>query len=165
MTKLIILRGPSGAGKSTIAKKLFEEAKRPTALIEQDYYRFIFKPPGGALNVKTIHEMILQNTLTALRGGYDVILDGILNVHTYGEVLGKMVSEHPQENYFFYFDISLAETLKRHSGRKTRDLFTEKDMRDWYHSNDVTGHDFERIISEQSSAEATFKYIKKVLGG
>lgn len=50
-TKLIILRGPSGSGKSTVAKMLFDGAVRRTALIEQDHYRFIFKPPGVAANL------------------------------------------------------------------------------------------------------------------
>jgi uridine kinase len=46
-TKLIVLRGPSGAGKTTVAKQLFQVTARPTVLLEQDYYRFSFKPPGG----------------------------------------------------------------------------------------------------------------------
>ncbi len=163
-TKLIILRGPSGAGKSTISKRLFESAKRNTALIEQDQYRFMFSPPGGELNSKTIHEMILQNTLTALRDGYDVILEGILNVRSYGKTFETLIREHPTQNYLFYFDVSFNETIRRHRTRlaKGKFKFTEKDMEGWYKPRDITGYDCEHIISEQSSLEETVAKITQI---
>jgi adenylate kinase family enzyme len=74
MSKLIIIRGPSGAGKSTVARELFKQVEKPAVLIQQDYYRFIFKPAGGAVNSKVIHKMIKANVLIALQDGYDVIL-------------------------------------------------------------------------------------------
>lgn len=119
-TKLIVLRGPSGSGKSTIAKRLFENAQKPVCLIEQDYYRFIFKPAGGGSkpNSSAIHKMIKENTLTALLNGYDVILEGILSVRSYSKVLDNMFEAHGGDNFMYYFDISFDETVRRHNVRK-----------------------------------------------
>lgn len=164
--KLIVLRGPSGSGKSTVARIIFEQARRKTALIEQDHYRYIFKPSGGGSkhNADTIHRMILHNTLEALGDGYDVILEGILSVRSYGEALEKMFRQHPTENYMFYFDISFEETIRRHKARVCRSEFGEADMRQWYPAAHRSNHELERIIPEQYSAEETVAFIKRIVG-
>jgi replication-associated recombination protein RarA len=64
-TRLFILRGPCGAGKSTVASLLLE-SPRPTALIEQDSYRFIFNVREGEMYSKTVRQMIRDNVLSAL---------------------------------------------------------------------------------------------------
>lgn len=163
-SKLIILRGPSGSGKTTVAKILFESAKNKTALIEQDHYRIIFKPAGGGskYNGATIHKMIKNDTLIALKDGYDVILEGILSVRSYGEVLEEIFKKHPKENYIFYFDISLEETLRRHQERKIPgNKFSEEDMKEWYTAAHRSGHELEQIIPEGYSKEETLKFIKR----
>ncbi len=159
-SKLIILRGPSGAGKSTAAKKLFKQCKKPTLLIEQDYYRFIFKPAGGKVNSKTIHKMIKENVLTGLSDGYDVILEGIFNVKSYKETFSEIFDIHQKNNFIYYFDISFEETIKRHRTKPNKDEWSETDMVDWYHPNDHLGYEFEETISEDSSIEQTVKKIK-----
>jgi predicted kinase len=161
-TRLIVLRGPSGSGKSTIARRLFELAKARTCLIEQDYYRFIFKPAGGGsqANAATIHRMIQHNVLAALADGYDVILEGILNVRSYGGVLDEIFAAHTSNNFLYYFDVSLPETLRRHTSRKTAEhTFTEEDMRDWYPAAHASHHDLERVIPESSTALETLSRI------
>jgi len=161
-SKLIILRGPSGAGKSTVAKKLFKQCKKPTLLIEQDYYRFIFKPAGGKVNSKTIHKMIKENVLTGLSDGYDVILEGIFNVKSYKVTFSELFDIHPKNNFIFYFDISFKETIKRHRTKPNKDDWSETDMVDWYHPNDHLGYEFEETISEDSSVDQTVTRIKTV---
>lgn len=161
-SKLIILRGPSGAGKSTVAKALFAQTKKPTVLIEQDYYRFIFKPAGGALNSKSIHKMIKANVLIALHDGYDVILEGIFNVHSYKETFEEIFDEHNDKNYIFTFDISFEETLRRHRTKPNKDEWSESDMKDWYHPKDILGYNFEHVIQEQSNLEQTLISINLV---
>lgn len=162
--KLIILRGPSGSGKTTVAKKLFEKVKAPTVLIEQDYYRFIFKPAGGTQNSQTIHEMIKANILSALNDSYDVITEGIYNVKSYKETFAEIFKAHPKQNYIFYFDISFEETLKRHDTKPNKDEWTKEDMREWYKHKDFLGYDFEYAISEDSTLEKTIKFIKQKTG-
>lgn len=161
MSKLIILRGPSGSGKSTTAKELFSKAKNRICLIDQDYYRFIFKPVGGGSkpNSSTIHKMIESNVLIALEDGYDVILEGILSVKSYSEVLERIFAKHPNENYMFYFDISFEETVRRHATREKVGDFGEEDMREWYPAAHKSGHELERIIPESFSLQETVDFI------
>lgn len=156
-TKLIIIRGPSGAGKSTVSKIIFDNAEHKIALIEQDYYRFIFKPygEGGAPNSGTIHKMLKSDILFALADGYNVIVEGILGVKSYAGILDDIFAVHPNNNYMYYFDISFEETVRRHATRKiTRGApFGEKDMREWYPMAHKSNHILERIIPESFSAE------------
>jgi predicted kinase len=164
-SKLIVIRGPSGSGKSTVAKALFESATRKTCLIQQDYYRFIFRSrdDGSKVNSATIHKMIKDNILTALSDGYDVIFEGILASKSYVDDLGEIINKHPTENYLFYFDISIEETLRRHHTRPARNTstYTEGDLRTFYPKTYIPAHENERIISEVSSADETLTYIIK----
>lgn len=161
--KLIVLRGPAGSGKSTTAKLLLDNATRKTCLIEQDYYRFIFRPyaNGSKTNSVAIHSMIKSNVLIALNEGYDVILEGILNAKSYKSMLQEIFIEHPTENYMFYFDISFEETMRRHRMRPAKDTpsFTDEDMKSWYPAAYVPIHDKEKLIPEESSLEETIKFI------
>lgn len=162
-TKFIVLRGPSGSGKSTVAKKLFDKAKHKVCLIEQDYYRFIFRPAGGGSkpNSDTIHRMIKSNVLAALEDGYDVILEGILSVKSYEKVLDSIFSEHTEENYMYYFDVSFKETVKRHQTKPKvkKEGFGEDDMRGWYPAAHKSNHQLERIIPESYSLEKTVETV------
>ena len=164
LCKLIVLRGPSGAGKSTAARSLFEQAKKPTVLIEQDYYRFIFKPAGGMVNSKSIHKMIKANVLIALQDNYDVILEGIFNVKSYKATFAEIFAVHKSNNYIFTFDVSFEETLRRHRTKPNKDEWTEADMKDWYHSKDFMGYDFEHIVAEDSSEGEIARKIKEIAG-
>ena len=162
-SKLIVLRGPSGSGKSSVAKKLFNSSEYKVCLIEQDHYRFIFKPAGGGTkpNIDTIHQMIKANVLAALEDGYDVILEGILNVKSYAKVLDDIFSQHGGENYMYYFDISFEETVKRHKTKPLKKTggFGEQDMREWYPAAHRSSHQLERIIPESYSLEKTVETI------
>lgn len=154
--RLIVIRGPSGSGKSTVARHLFERATRRVCLIEQDHYRFIFRPAGGGSlpNAATIHRMIEHNVMAALHDGYDVILEGILSVRSYGLVVDRLFTAGVSENFLYSFDVSIEETLRRHRTRSTPDLgFSEEDMRDWYPHAHVWGHQLERVIPESASLD------------
>lgn len=161
-TRLIILRGPCGAGKSTVALRLLE-SPRPTALIEQDAYRFIFNVREGEMYSKTVRQMIRDNVLIALGNGFDVILEGILRTKGYRDVFATLFREHPRNNHLFYFDVSFEETVRRHRGRAKASLFTEVDMRRWHRPRDVLGYDFERVIEEDSTLDDTVTLIRSAI--
>jgi adenylate kinase family enzyme len=161
-TRLIIVRGPCGAGKSTVASRLLE-SPRPTALIEQDPYRFIFNVREGEMYSKTVRQMIRDNVLSALGNGFDVILEGILGTKGYRDVFALLFREHPRNNHVFYLDVSFDETVRRHHGRAKVSLFTEADMRSWYKPRDVFGYDFERVIDEHSTLEDTVRLIRSAI--
>jgi predicted kinase len=160
--RLIVLRGPCGAGKSTVARRLLESS-RPTALIEQDAYRFIFNVREGEAYSKTVRQLIRDSVLVALNNGFDVVLEGILTTRGYREVFDTLFREHPRNNHLFYFAISFEETVRRHRGRAKAQLFGEGEMRNWYKANDVLGYEFERIIGEDSLLDDTLDAIRRAI--
>lgn len=163
MTKLIILRGPTGAGKSTVAKALHVRSKRKIALIEQDYYKEVmFNDREGSVSAR--HEIVINDVLIALKHGFDVILDGIFSLPSHEKIFQKLFAEHPTENYMFYFDVSFAETVRRHQTRSKKELFGEAEMREWYHLGKATGYTSEQVIPESSSLEETIATIRKATG-
>ncbi|MCP4176725.1 MAG: kinase [bacterium] len=164
--RLIILRGPSAAGKSTVAKELFAQSTKKVVIIQQDHYRFIFKPAGGGSkpNSDAIHKMIEHNCLVALDGGYDVILEGILSVRSYFDVLDRVICTHKGTSYIFYFDLSFEETAKRHQTRNHYTNFGVDEMRQWYPAAHRSNHHLERLIPEEFSIQQTVAHIKEVTG-
>jgi hypothetical protein len=109
--------------------------------------------PGGA-NI----ELIELVTEFALARDYHVILEGILSFERYGQMLARL---HTQcsNSYFYYFDISFEETLRRHTTKSNAHDFGETEMRAWYRPHDSTGFPHERIISESTSLTETVSQI------
>jgi adenylate kinase family enzyme len=156
-SKLVVLRGNSGSGKSTIANALREQGKTKIAIVAQDYLRrFILKEKEneGTNNV----DLIQQTVEFALERGYNVILEGILYFPRYGEMLQKLVDQCPN-NYFYYFDVSFDETLKRHSTKPNAHEFGEKEMKEWYKPNQRTGFDSEKTIPESFTVDEAVEKI------
>lgn len=165
MAKLIILRGPSGAGKSSVAKRLHEESAQSTVLLEQDYYKEVMVKPKDPATVPLRREMLLQDTLLALSHEYHVILDGILDAGAYAEMFEELFKERPADNYAFFFDITLDETLKRHKTRPQATRFGEAEMRDWFPGSMTRlAKDFEHIIPESNTLEQTVEFIRQTTG-
>jgi hypothetical protein len=76
-------------------------------------------------------------------------------------MLKALVDQCP-DNYFYYFDISYEETLRRHATKLSAHEFGEKEMKQWYKPNQITGFKTERIIPESLSIEKT---VNKILSG
>lgn len=158
MSKLIIIRGPSGAGKSTIAKELMAKVTKPTALIERDYYMFMFKPDDG--NVVLDKELIENNILACLKHGFDVIFEGNFKIDTHKKLLDRLFEAHPDNNYIFYLEASLPETLRRHELRSEKIISKEK-MEELYNYATPMNHQNEIVIPQSSSQEETVELIRK----
>jgi predicted kinase len=161
VNKLVILRGPSGSGKTTIANEIFNRAKNPIVLIQQDHYRFIFRPPGagGKVNSHTICRLIKSSVLIALEDGYDVILEGILSIRRYRALLDDLFTAHSTETYLFHFDVSLDESIRRHSTKSDTHEFGEEDLRQWYPAAQRSNHPLERLIPESYSPSETVAFV------
>ncbi len=157
-TNLIVLRGPSGSGKSSAARAVRDAQKDQTAIVEQDYWRRIVlkeKDIPNGLNI----ELIKKTTLFLLNNSYHVIMEGIFDSDRYSEMFKEIITEHPINNYFFYFNISLEETIRRHQYKPNKDEFGEKELRKWYKDNDLLRFVKEEIISENLSLEQIVEQI------
>jgi hypothetical protein len=122
------------------------------ALVQQDVLRRVVlrEPdiPGGA-NIA----LISTTTRFALNHGYDVILEGIMSARRYGEMLSSLANDHG--GTFYYFDVSLAETLRRHATRPQAVEFGADTMRGWYGRRDLLPDIEEQIIGEESCLDDT----------
>jgi hypothetical protein len=157
-TRLIVLRGNSGSGKTSTAKALRAHLGRGTALVEQDYLRRIVLKEHDIADGANIG-LISQTTRYALDHGYDVILDGILNAARYGSMLDVLQHDHRGQSSFYYFDVSFAETLRRHATRPQAKEFGIEEMRGWYRERDSLAFTEERLVLETSSLDETVNRI------
>lgn len=84
-----------------------------------------------------------------------MILEGIFDAGRYCQMFEEILTKHPTNNYFFYFDIFFEETLRRHQFKPNKDEFGEKEMRDWYKEKDLLELVQELLIPETNSLEET----------
>ncbi len=163
-TKLIILRGSSGSGKSTVAKKLREQSEENIAIIEQDYLRReVLRECRGRPRTHNA-DLIYQTVMFCLERGFHVILEGNFVFDVYKDFFLKLNKQHPNNTFYYYFNISLEETIKRHQTKPKRDEFTGEQMARWYKENDIIGFPGEKIITDDFTLEATVALIKKDTG-
>lgn len=157
--KLIVLRGQSASGKSTVAKELRSSFTTPTALIEQDYLRRALLGEIGTTTFNNVG-LIEQTIRYSLEKGYNVIVEGILTSEKYESMFERILKKHPEQNYFYYFDISFEETLKRHSTKPIANEFGEEKMKEWYKNKDLFKNINEETIGEKSTLTETIEHIK-----
>ena len=153
-TRLIVLRGNSGSGKSSVARALRDAYGRGVAWVSQDLIRRIIlgerDRPGGA-NIGLIGEV----ARFSLDHGYHVVLDGILYADRYEAMLAGLAREHAGQSHFYYLDVSMEETLRRHATRPQASEFGPEDIRSWYRSRDLLSSLAERVIPETSTLQQT----------
>jgi predicted kinase len=153
-TRLIVVRGNSGSGKSTVAKALREICGRGVAWVSQDLIRRIILKekdrPGGA-NIGLIDQVARYS----LESGYHVVLDGIFYADRYEPMLTGLASDHLGVSRFYYLDVSLEETLRRHVTRPQAAELGPSEMHDRYRPGDLLGGICERIIPETSTLAQT----------
>ena len=140
---------------------MIELAERPLALVEQDYYRGILYPKDESHAKRAA--LIAAMTTRALTEGYDVILEGLLTMRSYGDCFEEIVSAHPNNNNFFYFDVSFDETVER-TKFKGEVAWTPDDMREWYPTCTPTEYEGEIIVPEHLTLGAAVQQIKQVSG-
>lgn len=157
-TKLIVLRGNSGSGKSTVSHALRDAFGRGLAWVSQDLIRRIIlkeKDVPGGVNIGLIDQVVRY----CLDHGQQVVLDGILYADRYGPMLAGLDRDHLGSSHFYYFDVSLDETLRRHATRPQATEFGPDEMRGWYCQRDLLSSIHERIIPETNALEQTVTLI------
>jgi predicted kinase len=158
-TRLIVLRGNSGSGKSTVARALREAYGRGVAWVSQDLIRRTIlnekDRPGGAST-----GLIDQVARYSLDSGYHVVLDGIFCADRYEPMLAGLSRDHLGLTRFYYLDVSLEETLRRHATRPQAAEFGPDDMRQWYRPGDLLSAGLrEQVIPETSTVAETIRLI------
>ena len=152
--KLIIVRGPSGAGKSTIARAVVDASSRPTALVQRDHYMLMFNEAG---RFSIDQELIGLVILTCLERDVDVVFEGNFKVDTHRGLLGRLFTAHPEEDYIFYVDVGLEESLRRHASR--RQIISEEKMRELHPLATPLGEPREVLIPEDTPLDAAVRLV------
>jgi predicted kinase len=157
-TRLVVLRGNSGAGKSSVAAALRAAYGRGVAWVSQDLIRRIIlkeKDRPGAANIGLIDQVARYS----LDHGYHVVLDGIFYADRYEPMLADLNRDHRGVSRFYYLDVSIDETIRRHATRPQAAEFGPDDMREWHRSRDLLSLIRERVIPETSTLHETTSLI------
>jgi predicted kinase len=160
--KLIVIRGNSGSGKTSVAAAVRAAYGRGLAIIGQDdVRRRILRErdvPGG-VNIGLIDTIARYS----LSHGYHVLVEGILYAAHYGPMLHALRADHAADSAFFYLDVSLDETLRRHETRPMREEVAPDRLREWYQHRDLLPGGYETVIPEHSTKDATVQRVLQVL--
>ena len=126
--------------------------------MDRDYYMFMFRTFND-VEVPD-KELIEGNILICLKSGFDVIFEGNFKITTHKQLLERIFEAHPNENYVFYLQASLAETLRRHQTRSVK-IISEQEMNELYRYATPMHHPSETIVPENSSLEETVNLIRR----
>ena len=133
------------------------------AWVEQDYLRrVVLKQKGNQGSAG--RALIRQTALLALDQDYDVVLDGILDMDNYGDLLRELADRESCVLHAYWFDVPFEETLRRHSLKPTADAFGESEMREWWRNLDLCGLEGERLIPAHFSADEAVDQILRDTG-
>jgi predicted kinase len=162
-TRLVIVRGNSASGKSSVAAGLRERYGRGIALVSQDTLRRdVLRErdiPGGA-NIGLIDLTVRH----ALEHGFHAVLEGILYVAHYGEMLAGLLADYAGRTHCFYLDVPFEETLARHATKPTADEVGERQLREWYRRLDVLPGGVETVIPAASTLTETIDRVMRRSG-
>ncbi|WP_107774548.1 AAA family ATPase [Nocardioides sediminis] len=160
---LVVIRGNSAAGKSSVARELQLAMGRGTANIGQDHFRRVVlrehDVPGGD-NI----ELIASTARHCLAIDYHVILEGIFFSGHYGPMLRSLVAQHRGPAHVFYLDVTLEESLRRHSGRALALEVPASRVRGWYVPTDTLGIDGEVVVDADVSMDAVLRVMRDHVG-
>lgn len=124
------------------------------AWVSQDLIRRVIlreKDRPGGMNIGLIDQM----TRYSLDHGYHVILDGIFYADRYEPMLAAISRDHWGLSRFYYLDISIQESLRRHATRPQAAEFGPDDMCEWYRPRDLLTSIREHVIPETSVLQET----------
>ena len=109
----------------------------------------------GAPNIGLIDQVARYS----LDHGYHVVLDGIFYADRYELMLAALNCDHCGVSQFYYLDVSMDETLRRHATRPQAAEFGPDDMRQWHRPKDLLSSVSERVIPETSTLQQTISTI------
>jgi hypothetical protein len=77
----------------------------------------------------------------------------------YEQRLQGLQRDHLGQSYFYYLNVSIEETFRRHALRPQASEFTTDAMRDWYRPQDLLGSVQERVVPQTSTLQQTMGLI------
>jgi hypothetical protein len=128
------------------------------AWVSQDLIRRIIlkeKDQPGGVSIGLIDQVARYS----LDHGYHVVLDGIFYADRYEPMLAALNRDHLGISRFYYLEVSMEETLRRHATRPQAAEFGPDDMRRWHRPKDLLSAIREHVIPETSSLQATISRI------
>lgn len=166
--RIIIITGSPGTGKSTISSILAKESNMSKSVNMQtdDFYHYLSKgaippylPESNEQNLIVI-EAFLESAKRYARGGYDVIVDGIV-----GPWFLDPWIKAAQENYEVHYIILRAtkeETMKRSIERSKLNKETNINLVEtmWNQFNNLGKYESNVIDTTNSSIEETVLKVK-----
>lgn len=81
--------------------------------------------------------------------GRITLLEGILPAEYYGAMFERLLTEHEGPNLVYYLDVSLEETLRRHTGKPLAVSVGPVEVASWYRSRDLLGAKEEQTLGEE----------------
>jgi hypothetical protein len=152
-TKLIVIRGNSASGKSTVAAAIRTSCEQGIAIVGQDHLRREIlkeKDRPGAANIGLIDVV----TRYALSAGCHTVLEGILYVAHYGEMLARLRDDHAERSFFYYLDVPFEETLVRHATKPLAGTYGRAEMSNWWRERDYLPGGFEQVLTADLTVDA-----------
>lgn len=169
--RIIIITGPPGTGKSTTASIVAKESSLPKAvhMHTDDFYHYIqkgaispFLPESQEQNLIVI-EAFLEAAKRFARGGYDVIIDGIVGPWFLNPWLNVV-----QDNFEVHYIVLRAtkeETMKRAINRTKLDENDNIELVEkmWEQFNDLGTYESNIIETTNQSTEESVSAIKAII--
>lgn len=169
--RIVIITGAPGTGKTAAASMLAKESEltKSVHLHTDDFYHYLCKgaippylPESEQQNLIVI-EAFLEAAKRFARGGYDVIVDGIIGPWFLDPWL-----KAAQDNYNIHYIIlraSKEETMKRAVGRSKLDRETNIQLVEimWEQFNNLPSYQSNVIDTTNCSLKETVSIIKEIL--
>lgn len=162
-TTLIVLRGNSASGKSSVAAELRNRYGRGIALVGQDNLRRVVlreRDVVGGANIGLIDLTVRH----AMEHGFHTVLEGLLYVAHYGEMLAGLLADYRNRAHCYYLDVPYEETLARHATKPIADEVSPEVLAEWYRPLDLLPGGVETVIPAASTLQETADRVMRESG-
>jgi broad-specificity NMP kinase len=171
--RIIVITGSPGTGKSTIASLIARKSDKNKSvhMRTDDFYHYLSKgaippylPESNEQN-RVVIEAFLEAAKRFARGGYDVIVDGIIGPW-FIEPLQNLVREHVEVHYII-LRADKEETLKRAVSRTKLNRKTNMELVEtmWKQFCSLGKYESHVIDTTSSSIEETVCAVRKKIAG